>query len=370
MSDQGSGAREQAGLVAGVFTAIWDRHGGASPLAAADGGDFPAGLWHRLAEAELPWVTVPEEAGGAGGDLADGCALWRAAGRAACPLPVGESALAGWLLAAAGLPAPRAAMSVVPDSGTLRFAPGDGGTLAGQATGVPWAADVSLVVALVPGPAGRWVVAVPPSELTIRRRRNLAGEPRDEITAEEVRLGGEHAAAAPAWLDLDTFWRRGALLRTQQMTGAMDAALARTIAYSCERSQFGRPIGRFQAVASMIVEATAAGAAATAAADVAALAASSRQAADEVAFAKLLAAEAANTVAAHCHQAHGAIGMTQEYPLHHWTRRLWSWRHEFGSAGYWSAQLGAAVRSRGADGLWSMIAADPRGDVLAQGQES
>ena len=86
MSEVDSGIREQADLVAGVFTSIWERHGGSDALAAADGGDFPARLWDLLAEAELPWVSVPEDAGGAGGSLADGCALWRAAGRAA-PLP-------------------------------------------------------------------------------------------------------------------------------------------------------------------------------------------------------------------------------------------------------------------------------------------
>ena len=38
-------AREQANLVAEVFTAIWDKHGGPVVLAAADGGDYPAELW-------------------------------------------------------------------------------------------------------------------------------------------------------------------------------------------------------------------------------------------------------------------------------------------------------------------------------------
>ena len=42
-------AREQANLVAEVFTAIWDKRGGPVVLAAADGGDYPAELWDRLA---------------------------------------------------------------------------------------------------------------------------------------------------------------------------------------------------------------------------------------------------------------------------------------------------------------------------------
>ena len=63
-------ARQQAHLVSEVFTALWGKHGGRAVLAAADGGDYPAGLWDRLAEADLPWVSVPEEAGGSGGHLA------------------------------------------------------------------------------------------------------------------------------------------------------------------------------------------------------------------------------------------------------------------------------------------------------------
>ena len=43
------------------------------------------------------------------------------------------------------------------------------------------------------------------------------------------------------------------------------------------------------------------------------------------------------------HQAHGAMGMTREYPLHHSTRRLWAWRHEAGSAGEWAQRVGRAA---------------------------
>jgi hypothetical protein len=53
-------------------------------------------------------------------------------------------------------------MSVIPDPVALRLGQaGSGLTLTGAAAGVPWAADVECLVALVPGPAGHWVVSLP-----------------------------------------------------------------------------------------------------------------------------------------------------------------------------------------------------------------
>ena len=90
-------------------------------------------------------------------------------------------------------------MLVIPNPVALRLGQaGSGLTLTGAAAGVPWAADVECLVALVPGPAGHWVVSLPPSAVTIQRRRNLAGEPRDAITAEGVALAADRAAPAPA----------------------------------------------------------------------------------------------------------------------------------------------------------------------------
>ena len=57
-----------------------------------------------MAEAGLPWISVPEEAGGEGGDLADALTVLRLAGYHGLPLPLAETGvLAGWLLAASGL---------------------------------------------------------------------------------------------------------------------------------------------------------------------------------------------------------------------------------------------------------------------------
>ena len=56
-----------------------------------------------------------------------------------------------------------------------------------------------------------------------------------------------------------------------------------------------------------------------------------------------LCCEAAEKVVAIAHAVHGAIGVTAEYDLQLLTRRLQEWRADFGSQGYWHAQLGQAL---------------------------
>ena len=69
----------------------------------------------------------------------------------------------------------------------------------------------------------------------------------------------------------------------------------------------------------------------------------------------LIANQAASRATKACHQAHGAMGMTQEYELHHSSRRLWSWRKEYGSDAEWSRWLGHVAVARGADGLYPLV---------------
>ena len=56
------------------------------------------------------------------------------------------------------------------------------------------------------------------------------------------------------------------------------------------------------------------------------------------------------------HQVHGAMGYTYEHRLHHFTRRLWAWRDEWGNEFYWQAKLGQHLASLGADRVWGYIA--------------
>jgi len=75
----------------------------------------------------------------------------------------------------------------------------------------------------------------------------------------------------------------------------------------------------------------------------------------EIACAKIRTGEAAGLGAGIAHQCHGAIGFTYEHSLHFVTRRLWSWRAEFGAEVHWAAALGREVAARGADALWPFL---------------
>ena len=62
-------------------------------------------------------------------------------------------------------------------------------------------------------------------------------------------------------------------------------------------------------------------------------------------------------MAALAHQMHGAMGMTEEYPLHHYSRRLWAWRDAETSERAWTEILGAAATDGGEEALWERLTA-------------
>ena len=101
-----------------------------------------------------------------------------------------------------------------------------------------------------------------------------------------------------------------------------------SVRYANERVQFGRPIGRFQAVQQQLAEL--AGEAVLL--DVSARAAVAQWTgaipANAISAARVAAERSAGTVAAIAHQIHGAIGVTSEHDLHRVTLRLTAWREE------------------------------------------
>jgi acyl-CoA dehydrogenase len=129
------------------------------------------------------------------------------------------------------------------------------------------------------------------------------------------------------------------------------------VRYVTERKQFGRPIGTFQAVQHNLAILAGHVAAAGIAAGHAFRAADRGEATFEIAVAKVRVGEAAGVGAGLAHQAHGAIGFTYEHSLHFVTRRLWSWRAEFGAEAHWAERIGREAIARGPDALWSHVTA-------------
>jgi acyl-CoA dehydrogenase len=265
--------------------------------------------------------------------LADALAVVTVAGEHAAPVPLAEAAIAGWLVDKP-VPGP---VSVAP-AGDLRL---EDGRLSGTAVRVPWGHAVERIVALADGQA---VVVPVESAARIERRTNVAGEPRDTMVFDRA----QPEDARPPACDL---LERGALTRTALMAGALVAMARLTVAYAGERRQFGRPIAAFQAVQQHLVGI----AQETSLVGVAAEGAALSPGRFEIAAAKAVASGAVLTATRAAHQVHGAIGMTQEYRLHHFSRRLWAWRNEYGDEQHWAARLGSTVAAAGADNLYPAI---------------
>jgi acyl-CoA dehydrogenase len=325
-----------AGLLADFFPATFPP----SAVTAAETDGPPAAEWAAAAGLGLTLVGVAEEHGGSGGDLLDLIEVLRAAGEWAVPLPLAETGLAAWLLAAAGARVPRGPLAVIPPAAGLTLS---GDRLTGDAGRVPWCRGATRVVAALIDDAGRpRVASIDPGDLSIRPGTDLAGMPHDYVT---VRAGHVESWPGP---DPDRLFLRGALYRAAQLAGAINGAFEITRRYVAERQQFGRPIGQFQAVQAHVVELAQAAAITALAAERAARAAMTGPAAFEILAAKSVATRHAGLAARAAHQAHGAIGMTREYRLQHLTRRLHTWSREFGSEAAVNTRLGAALAgSRG-----------------------
>jgi acyl-CoA dehydrogenase len=328
-------------------------------MAEADSGAWPEAIWRAVAQAGLPLALVPEARGGSGLPPVDTLRLIRRAGYHTLPVPLAETMIAAALWAEASGAALQGALSLAPtgpeDSiGIARS--GDAYVLHGSALRVPWGAEVDHVLIYARDESGSGHLALlGHAAAPTQRSRNLANEPRDRLGLDGVRLPEKAVRTAPPAC-VEGFLPFGALIRAQQMAGAMERCLDYALSYAMERKQFGRPIGSFQAVQHMLADAAGQYAAAAAAADLASEAYQRADFALAVAIAKARVGEAAGKVAEVCHQVHAAIGFTQEHPLHFATRRLWSWRDEFGHESYWQERVGRLVCDAGGEALWPMLA--------------
>jgi acyl-CoA dehydrogenase len=328
----------------------------------AEEGKWPTALWDALEESGLTLTWVLDEIGGAGAEMADGFDVLKVGGAFAVPVPLAETLLAGWLLGQAGAQVPMGPMTAAPVSADTRITL-SGGKLSGTAHAVPFARNAEHMAVLARDGDNCVVALVRGADCAIIQGTSLAGEPADDVAFDDVTPVS--ITPAPAGLDEGALEAFGAAVRCVQMAGALQRILDQSVQYALEREQFGRPIGKFQAIQHMLAElageAAAAGAASDAVSEALALDGAlgaggwSEAAMAEVATAKVRIGEAVTKGSAIAHQAHGAMGFTYEHSLHHRTRRMWAWRDEFGNETIWSIRLGKMVANRGADDLWAFV---------------
>jgi acyl-CoA dehydrogenase len=356
--------RDETRMLLESMSRLFEDHCTKQVVDAAETGVFARTLWDQVAETGVPLAALPESAGGADAEWSDLYAALRVAGRYAAPIPLAETMLAGWAAAACGLETSDGPMTIGPvrggDTLTLRR-DGNGWRLSGTASRVPYAAFAARTVLIADGPDGEMVAAFDGTgEAVLAKGSNIAKEPRDTLTFTDARLSSDQVAAVAGGVSRAALYRRGALARATMMSGALEKAMDLAVTYAQERVQFGRPISKFQAVQQNLAVLAGQTAAAVAAANLGIEALGRADPEREIfliAVAKTRVGEAATLACEIAHQVHGAIGFTKEYALQLSTRRLWSWREEFGGDPEWAAKVGAYACRLGADSLWPMLTA-------------
>jgi acyl-CoA dehydrogenase len=323
-------------------------------LAAAERGEFQLALWNELSEIGVVSAMVAEGAGGAGLSWRYAGPLLERLGASLPPVPLGETMLVRWALGAVGLEAPDAPLAIA--SNLLDV--DDHGRAHGEDALVSWVPGAESVLGLARAAEGRRLLLISTSEASVTPQRTL-----DRLPAARLVFRGAKAqfsAPAPTILGDRGLLAPLAVLRSLQMAGSLAQVLALCIDYANARTQFGKTIGKFQAIQHLLAELAEHAAAAHVASGFAArqFDRGNAEAAERgAAVAKIRAGRAATRGAAIAHQVFGAIGITDEHILHSHTRRLWQWRAEAGSETFWAEWLGGRALAEGGASLWSGIVA-------------
>ncbi|WP_193046259.1 acyl-CoA dehydrogenase family protein [Mycolicibacterium baixiangningiae] len=304
------------------------------------------GLWDELEKLGFIGLCAPEAIGGSGGDLLDAATVL--AELTTVRIPFAEAAfIAAPALGQAGLDLPSGPFTAARSAVTI-----DAGALSGQVERVAFARDCESLVLLATGAQpSLHLISLGANGVSVAPGENLAGEPRDLVTLQQVT---PVASADVTESEVAAWELRGALARAVSSAGAAASIVDQTAQYVSERVQFGRPLMKFQvvqhSVAKMAADATAMQTAATAA--TMAMLDGADSAEMLVAAAKAETAILSRPVTAAAHQAHGAIGFTQEHVLGALTTRLWAWREEYGNERYWHQRLGELASGQD---LWQLV---------------
>lgn len=291
---------EERELLRETVAALVTKHASPAAVRAAMESDrgYDESLWKLLCEqVGAAALVIPEELGGAGGELADAATVLQELGRALVPSP-----LLGTTLAELAL------LSVdEPDAETLEaLASGESiGALVLDSDYVVNGDVADVVVAATDGKGGklsRWTRFSAEPVVTMDPTRRLA-----KVRAEEsADLGADPGIADTA-----------AILLAAEQIGAAERCLELTVEYTKSRVQFGRPIGSFQALKHRMADLYVKVAAAKAVVDEAC----NDPTPTNAATARLAASETLSTVAAEGIQLHGGIAITWEHDMHLYFKR-------------------------------------------------
>jgi alkylation response protein AidB-like acyl-CoA dehydrogenase len=278
---------------------------------AVDGKD-----WQALAELGIFGLTLPEAAGGMGLGMADAVIVFEELGRALVPGPLVATFLAA---------------GHVPDGAVVTMLDADDPAGVVEHPG-------SATHVVVTGADGLFLL--PADRLTA----TPAAIPLDPLTpvaqVGSRPLGERIGSAADA-----ARWRlRGAALTAALQVGVAKGGLDLAVRHALARTQFGRPVGSFQAVKHLLADSLVRIDLARAAVLVAALTIDDPQAGDPaaaVSVAKILADDAATEGGRTCLQVHGGMGFTWEVLAHLYLKRAWLLATAFGSADEHAQRLAA-----------------------------
>ncbi|WEO98025.1 acyl-CoA dehydrogenase family protein [Streptomyces sp. FXJ1.172] len=285
-------------------------------------GDRVSGraLWARIAGAGVFGLAVPEECGGLGRHPVELALAFEELGRHAVPGPLVETVVAAVLLGAPPAAVPR---NAVPGPAG-RFLPGllagtDLVTVAGPAL------DSDAALLALDADAASLRLALAPDGLRLARAAGTARPSLDPARRLTPLTPDGELLTPHAPYGLALTWAR--LATAAQALGVGLALLDRTVVYVRRRTQFGVPVGSFQAVKHRLADARTA---LEFARPLVLGAAVSLRPAD-VAAAKLKACEAAYRTARTALQLHGAIGYTAEYDLSLWLTKALALRTAWGT---------------------------------------
>ncbi|OBB22635.1 acyl-CoA dehydrogenase [Mycolicibacterium peregrinum] len=286
---------EERQLLRETVAALVDKH--ASPEAVRTAMESERGydekLWSLLCEqVGAAALVVPEELGGAGGELADAAVVLEELGKALVPTPLLGTTLAELALLAVGDHEPLEGLAEGASIGTVAFDADY--VLNGDVADVVIAADGENLT--------RWTTftATPKSTMDLTRRLSAV------IPGDTVVLGADPGLADTA-----------ALLMAAEQIGAASRCLDLTVAYTKDRVQFGRAIGSFQALKHRMADLYVKVSSARAVVNDAIAAPSATTAS----LARYFASEALSAVTAEAIQLHGGIAITWESDIQLYFKR-------------------------------------------------